>query len=95
MKSSNIIVILASYCFTDSKYSSAARNWSVVTGDRQLARRVRDAGATVRSLQEWRTRLIAADSSAHASEKPSEPRSPDDVADWEEYFAQGREAEED
>ena len=66
-----------------------ASEWVVVTDDGELQRRVRDRGASVSPLHEWRRR------------KPKPPRRPDrepalssrEVADWEEYFAGGGEAD--
>ncbi len=66
---------------------SGARQWSVVTADRQLARQAREAGAAVRTLREWRDRLAAAASGGPAAEKPREPASSDEVAEWEEYLS--------
>jgi hypothetical protein len=59
-----------------------ARGWTVVTDDRGLAGRVRQRGAAVRSLAEWRRGL----------ETPREPPSregltPSEVAEWEAYFS--------
>ena len=65
--------------------------WSVVTGDRQLARQAREAGASVSSPEEWRGRLEAAASSEKSVlDKPPEPASADEVAEWEDYFSRGR-----
>jgi predicted RNA-binding protein with PIN domain len=60
-----------------------ASNWVVVSDDRALGKRVRDRGASVRTLKEWRSRR---------SRKPvrttREPKlSSHEVADWEEYFS--------
>jgi len=65
---------------------TAAKQWSVVTDDRGLAARVRDRGADVRSLAEWRGRRKQA--------SPTRPRvesklSSHDVQDWEKFFAEG------
>ena len=62
----------------------AAKQWSVVTDDRGLAGRVRDRGAEVRSLAEWRGR--------RRQKSPGRPRvesklSSHDVAEWESFFA--------
>jgi hypothetical protein len=60
-----------------------SRSFVVVTDDRQLAARVRRLGASVRSLREWWPKLVARD--------PEPPRegslSPDEVAEWEEFFS--------
>jgi predicted RNA-binding protein with PIN domain len=60
-------------------------DWVVVTDDRALRNRVRERGAKVRTLREWRTR---------GSRKPrratAEPKlSSRDIADWEAYFSSG------
>ena len=60
-----------------------ASQWVVVTDDRGLRDRVRDRGAQVRSLSEWRSR------------KPRVPRrqawepklSSNEIADWENFFS--------
>jgi len=60
-----------------------ASDWTVVTDDRELGSRVREAGSHVRSLAEWRRR------------QPRSPRRPAhepkmssrEVADWEKFFA--------
>ncbi|MCP4902944.1 MAG: hypothetical protein GY906_38770, partial [bacterium] len=66
-----------------------AKNWTVVTDDRVLASRVRQTGAHLKSLREWRTKL--------ASMKPAEKRdvslSRNEIAEWEEYFERGGEKE--
>jgi hypothetical protein len=63
--------------------TAAARNWVVITDDRELARRVRECGAEVRRLREWQ------------SKRPRPPRrqpaesklSSHEVEDWQRYFA--------
>ena len=63
--------------------SGRASEWVVVTDDRALRDRVRDAGARVRTLAEWRSR------------KPRKPRrvsrepklSSREIADWESFFS--------
>lgn len=64
---------------------SAAKQFFVVTDDRALADRVRDCGATVRRVAEWRER---------PKQKPRPTKfesklSSHDVADWEAFFAGG------
>ena len=64
---------------------SAAGQWSVVTDDRGLATRVKDRGAKVRRLAEWRGRRRPA--------TPARPRvesklSSNEVAEWEDYFSE-------
>ena len=63
--------------------SGRASEWVVVTDDRALRDRVRDAGVQVRTLAEWRSR------------KPRKPRrvsrepklSSREIADWESFFS--------
>jgi hypothetical protein len=70
---------------------SRTSEWVVVTGDRELGRRVRDCGGRVLSLGEWHRR------------KPRQPRKPahqpklssHDIADWETYFSGARENDSD
>jgi len=70
---------------------SGAANWTVVTDDRDLRFRVRQAGGHVRSLAEWRRR------------RPRSPRRPahepkmssHEVADWERYFATAEDDDDD
>jgi predicted RNA-binding protein with PIN domain len=62
----------------------AAKQWSVVTDDRGLATRVKDRGAMVRSLAEWRGR--------RRQRAPARPRvesrlSSREVAEWEDFFS--------
>jgi hypothetical protein len=69
--------------------SARAADWVVVTDDHVLRGRVRECGARVRTLAEWRAR------------KAREPRRPEreaklsarDVADWEDYFSSGKDNE--
>jgi hypothetical protein len=63
--------------------SGRAAEWVVVTDDRALGNRVRERGAQVRTLKEWRSRR---------SGKPRGPvREPKlssrEVADWEAFFS--------
>jgi len=63
---------------------SAAKQFSVVTDDRGLATRVKDRGAKVRRLSEWRGR--------RRQETPARPRvesklSSREVSQWEEFFS--------
>lgn len=62
---------------------SGASAWTVVTDDRDLRSRVRQAGGHVRSLAEWRRRRPP------APRRPAhEPKmSSHEVADWERFFA--------
>ena len=64
---------------------SAAKQWSVVTDDRGLAARVRDRGAEVRRLADWRGR--------RRRTTPARPRvesklSSNEIAEWEDYFSE-------
>jgi hypothetical protein len=60
-----------------------ASEWVVVTDDRGLRDRVRDRGAKVRSLSEWRSRKARPQ-----RRKGFEPKlSSREISDWEEYFA--------
>jgi hypothetical protein len=66
-----------------------AAEWVVVTNDRGLARRVEERGGTVRSLADWRRRRPR-----KAFVKPHQSKlSSHEVAEWEEFFAEGREDE--
>jgi hypothetical protein len=63
---------------------SAAKQWSVVTDDRGLATRVKDRGARVRSLAQWRGR--------RRQKTPARPRvesklSSRDISEWEDFFS--------
>ena len=62
---------------------SRAKEWTVVTDDRELRSRVCRAGAQVRSLADWRRRR------SPSPQRPAyEPRvSSHEVADWEAFFA--------
>jgi hypothetical protein len=60
-----------------------ASEWLVVTDDRGLRDRVRDHGAKVRSLGEWRSRKLSA-----PRRQTWEPKlSSKEVADWEKFFS--------
>ena len=66
-----------------------APNWVVVSNDRALGNRARDRGATVRTIDDWRSR---------GTRKPTrvsrEPKlSSHDVADWEAFFASAKDEE--
>lgn len=66
----------------------AARNWSVVTDDRGLGQRVRDRGATVRSLKDWSAKLqMRAAGDPHDRDRQL---SADEVAEWEMLFRERR-----
>ncbi len=66
-----------------------ASDWVVVSDDRALGREVRERGATVRTLRDWRSRKTAG-----AKRTTREPKlSSHEMADWEEYFSSGRDDE--
>lgn len=62
-----------------------ASEWVVVSDDRALGTRVRDRGARVRTLTEWRSRR-----SRQRARATREPKlSSHEVSDWEGYFSSG------
>ncbi|MEX1310138.1 MAG: NYN domain-containing protein [Candidatus Sulfomarinibacteraceae bacterium] len=63
---------------------SAATQWSVVTDDRGLATRVKDRGAKVRRLAEWRGRRPQ---KAPLRARVESKLSSNEVAEWESFFA--------
>jgi hypothetical protein len=63
--------------------NSRVSEWVVVTDDRGLRDRVRERGAQVRTLGEWRSRRPR--KSRHISREPR--LSSREVADWETFFA--------
>ncbi len=67
-----------------------AANWVVITDDRGLQNAVKERGATVRSLREWRSRRPK-----RRPQKIHQPRmSTHEMKEWEQYFAEGKEEEE-
>ena len=67
--------------------SGRASDWVVVTDDRALQDRVRERGAKVRTLKEWRSRW-----SGEARRPNREPKlSSHEVAEWEAFFSSGDE----
>ena len=64
----------------------AARNFVVVTDDRELSRRARGAGARVRSLREWWPKLLTPGPEASRERDLS----PDEVTEWEALFSERR-----
>jgi hypothetical protein len=66
---------------------SSASSWTVVTDDRDLRFRVRQAGGRVRSLAEWRHRR------SRSPRRPAhEPKmSSHELAEWERFFAAAEE----
>lgn len=65
---------------------AAAKQFSVVTDDRDLSDRVRDRGGKVRRLAEWRGRRKQEPPRRSTFESKLSSR---DVADWENFFAGG------
>jgi len=63
---------------------AAAKQWFVVTDDRGLADRVRDKGAGVRRLAEWRGRRTQTSKASTFESKLSSR----EVAEWEDFFSQ-------
>jgi hypothetical protein len=62
-----------------------AREWVVITDDRELRERAKRRGAEVRTLREWQARR-----ESPARRTPSESKlSSHEVADWEAYFSDG------
>ena len=70
--------------------SGRATEWVVVTDDRALRDRVREVGAQVRTLGEWRSRKPR--KPRHVSREPR--LSSREVADWEDFFASDGDDEE-
>jgi len=66
-----------------------ARNFTVITDDRGLARRVRNAGGRVLSLPRWIQRLHR-QRPAPSRPSPEAPLPPSEISEWERYFASGR-----
>ena len=64
---------------------TAAKNWVVVTGDRELARRSKQRGATVRPLGEWQAKLKRV---PQPDSKHEPALSEAEVEEWEVYFSQ-------
>jgi hypothetical protein len=64
----------------------SARQWVVVTDDRELARRARDRGAETRDVASWQSSLRPV---AAASEGSAHPVSPSELSEWEAYFESG------
>jgi predicted RNA-binding protein with PIN domain len=63
-----------------------ARNWLVVTDDRELAARVRQRGAEVRRVRDWLDRRQQPPRRRTRAEPKLSSR---EVAEWQEYFARG------
>lgn len=69
-----------------------ARDWTVVTDDRGLGRRVTATGARLRSLGAWCNKKTAP---RRYSVVPEAKLSSRDVAEWESFFAQTENSERD
>lgn len=69
------------------KLGRTARNWTVVSSDRQVQAEARAASAEILSSDTFATRLRQAD---HSAEKPKEdkPLSPTEVDEWLKLFEQ-------
>jgi len=68
---------------------SRAADWTVITDDRELTRRVKERGARTRALGSWIAARRGPDRASGTS--PHEPRmSPNELAEWEAFFARGR-----
>ena len=69
-----------------------ARSWSVVTNDRGLGARVRQRGASVRTLAQWTSRRGA--KFGPGKPRPKSPLRANEVRKWEEIFNEDRKTEE-
>jgi predicted RNA-binding protein with PIN domain len=63
-----------------------ARNWTVVSSDRQVQRAAERAGAKSMSSPDFADRLLMDDAPLEESEKPQSPSSEEDIARWERIF---------
>ena len=63
-----------------------ARNWTVVSSDRDVRRSARSVGARLLSTREFSRLLQPTSPQVETSEKPSAPGSREEIADWEEFF---------
>ena len=72
---------------------SAARSWSVVTNDRGLGLRVRERGASVRTLDQWAGRRGARP--RQGKPRPRPPLRTKEVLMWEEEFSKEKEIKDD
>ena len=62
-----------------------ASDWVVVSDDRALGQKVRDRGAAMRTVKDWRSRKTAGPKRASREPKLSSH----ELADWERYFSSG------
>lgn len=65
-----------------------ARNWTIVTSDRQLQAAARELGARVLQSEDFALEMNSSGPSPGESEKP-EMLSSDEIAEWEELFRRG------
>jgi len=70
----------------------SASNWTVITNDRGLSRRVKTSGAKIRKLNEW---TIKKAPKRHSRPLPEAKLSSHDIDDWQTFFAQGKETDDD
>jgi hypothetical protein len=64
----------------------AVQNWTLVTDDRALRARARNAGARTRRLSEWRHKLTDI---IQSGGKPEKALSKAEIQEWEDYFRRG------
>jgi hypothetical protein len=91
----SLTVLYSGTASADERIVAAATGptWVVVTDDRALAARVRQAGAEVRPLATWmEPRPAARAGRSRVTAEP--PLSSRDVADWEAFFKAGKPREE-
>ncbi len=72
---------------------TAARSWSVVTNDHGLAARVRERGASIRTLAQWTGRRGS--KTRPGKPRPRPPLRPNEVQQWEEEFTKGKKTKND
>ncbi|NOZ77636.1 MAG: hypothetical protein GXP48_00375 [Acidobacteria bacterium] len=64
----------------------AVQSWTLVTDDRELTARARNAGARTRRLSEWRHKLTGV---IRPGGKPEKTLSEAEIHEWEDYFRKG------
>jgi len=72
---------------------NAARSWSVVTNDRGLGARVRERGASIRTLTQWTSRRGA--KVRPGKPRPKPPLRVKEVEKWEDVFNKGKQTGDD
>ncbi len=70
---------------------NGARSWSVVTNDRGLGARVRERGASIRTLAQWTGRRGA--KARPGKPRPKPPLRAKEVEEWEEVFSGEKQTE--